>query len=172
MGFSSALTVFDAPAFDAIRHWSAGTLALRDSTLLPWIAMPLLLGVLITAALARPLNVLALGNTLARALGTAPRRLDAAAIVAIALLCGATTAAAGPIAFVGLMIPQLARRLGGADLRWVFGFSAVLGPVLLLVADIAGRVLVVGELRVSIVIAFVGAPVLIALARRESALSP
>lgn len=167
MGFSSALTLFDTPAFDAIRHWSAGTLAVRDGALTRCVAAPIALGIALCALLARPLDALVLGDTLARALGANPRRLQSVVIVAIALLCGATTAAAGPIAFVGLMIPQFARRLGGAELRWVFAFSAVLGPVLLLAADIVGRVIVAGELRVAVVTAFVGAPVLIAFARRE-----
>lgn len=166
-GFSSALTLFDAPAFDALRYWAAGSLDVRDLQRLRWALAPFAAGGLVAAALARPLNALALGDTLAQGLGVNPRRLQFAAVGAIALLCGAATAVAGPIAFVGLLIPQLARRLAGPDQRWLFAFSALLGPLLLLLADVLGRVLVAGELRVSIVTAFVGAPVLIALARRE-----
>lgn len=166
-GFSSALTLFDAPAFDALRYWAAGSLDIRDPQRLRWALAPFIAGVVIAALLARPLNALALGDTLAQSLGVNPQHLQFAAVTAIALLCGAATAVAGPIAFVGLLIPQLARRLAGPDQRWLFAFSALLGPLLLLLADILGRVLVAGELRVSIVTAFVGAPVLIALARRE-----
>ncbi|MEB4616460.1 iron chelate uptake ABC transporter family permease subunit, partial [Leucobacter sp. M11] len=88
----------------------------------------------------------------------------------ITLLCGAATAAAGPIAFVGLMVPHAVRWLTGPDQRWILAFSLVLAPVLLLVSDILGRLVVhPAELQVGIVTAFVGAPVLILLVRRTRA---
>ena len=83
-------------------------------------------------------------------------------------MAGAATAAAGPIGFVGLMVPHVARWIVGPDQRWIFLFTVVLAPILLLTADIVGRVVMrPGELQVGIVTAFVGAPVLILLARRR-----
>jgi iron complex transport system permease protein len=90
-------------------------------------------------------------------------------LISITLLCGAATAAAGPIGFVSLMMPHIARWMVGPDQRWIIPFSFILTPTLLLIADIIGRVLIAGELRVSIVTAFIGAPILIYLVRRKGA---
>ena len=117
--------------------------------------------------LARPLNALALGDDAARALGARPAAIRAAAIVAVTLLCGAATAACGPIAFVGLMVPHMVRSLTGPDLRWLLPYSAVLAPVLLLGADVLGRVLGrPGELQVGIVTAVLGGPFFLVWSRR------
>ena len=84
----------------------------------------------------------------------------------IVLLCGAATAAAGPIAFVGLAVPHVARAITGPDYRWIMPYSMVLAPVLLLGADIIGRVIArPGEVQVGIITAVIGAPVFIALVR-------
>ncbi|WP_261576209.1 iron chelate uptake ABC transporter family permease subunit, partial [Frankia gtarii] len=88
--------------------------------------------------------------------------------VAVVLLSGTATAIAGPIGFVGLAVPHFARLITGPDNRWVLAYSAVLAPVLVLIADVAGRVIVApGELEVGIIMAFIGAPVLIVLCRRR-----
>lgn len=168
-GLSSALTLFDAAAFDRFRYWNAGSLDVRDSARVAWAALPTGAGLLLAVLLAPALNLLALGDDMAASLGLRPARVQALGLLAATLLCGAATAAAGPIGFVGLMVPLLARRLAGAEQRWIIIYSTFFGALLLLVADIAGRVLVAGELRVSVVTAFVGAPVLIALARRLGA---
>lgn len=168
-GLSSAITLLDPPTFDRVRYWAAGTLDVRALApvllLLPLVAGASLLAML----LARPLNTLSLGPELALTLGARPQLTQAGCIVAITMLSGASTAVTGPIGFVGLMIPHVARRLAGSDMRWILPFSMLLAPVLLLAADVLGRVLVPGELRVSIVTAFVGAPVMIWLARRREA---
>jgi iron complex transport system permease protein len=128
----------------------------------------LLAGLLIALALARPLNALALGEDAGRALGARVGRTRAFGALAITLLCGGATAIAGPIAFVGLMIPHLARVITGPDQRWVLAYSLLLSPILLVGADVVGRVVVrPGELEVGIITAFVGAPVFIALVRRR-----
>ncbi len=101
-------------------------------------------------------------------LGANVGRTRIAGAAAITLLCGAATAAAGPIVFVGLTIPYVARAIVGPDQRWVLPYSALLGPVLLLGADVVGRVVArPGEPEVGIVTAMLGAPVFIALARRR-----
>jgi iron complex transport system permease protein len=91
-------------------------------------------------------------------------------VVAIAFLAGGATAVAGPIGFVGLMVPHVARWIVGPDHRWIIVYSALLAPGLLLASDILGRLLMhPGEIPVGLVTAFVGAPVLIVLVRRRRA---
>ncbi len=131
--------------------------------------MPFIVGgLLIAFALARTLNALALGDDSARALGAHVGRTRIAGAAAITLLCGAATAGAGPVYFLGLTVPHMTRAIVGPDQRWMLVYSAVLGPVLLLAADVLGRVIArPGEVQVGIVLAFVGAPVFIALVRRR-----
>jgi len=157
----------DDQAFDRYRFWAAGSLVARglDSTLplVPFIAV----GAVLAVAAGRMLNALALGDDLARGLG---QRLVTARIVcavAIVLLCGSATAMAGPIVFVGLAVPHIARWFTGPDYRLILALSALLGPALLLAADVLGRVIGrPGEIEAGLVVAFLGAPVLIALVRR------
>ncbi len=88
-------------------------------------------------------------------------------VLAVVLLCGGGTAAAGPISFVGLAVPHAARVIAGPDNRWVLPYSAMLAPILLVGSDLVGRVIIAsGELQVGIITAFAGAPVFIALCRR------
>lgn len=171
-GLIGGLTVFNAASYDYMRFWMVGSLAGRDTglvrDLLPFVAVGLLLALL----MARPLNALALGDELGKALGTRVARTRLVAVVAVTLLCGAATAAAGPIGFVGLVVPLVARWLTGPDLRWVLPYSMLLAPILLLVSDILGRVILPeGELEVGAVTALVGAPVFIAMVRRRREVS-
>jgi iron complex transport system permease protein len=163
----SWLVLTDRTAFDDYRFWSVGALAGRPYSVLAVTGPFLLAGALLAAVLARPLNALALGDETGRALGAHAGRTRALAVLAVTLLCGASTAAAGPIGFVGLAVPHLARPFSGPDQRWALPYSAVLGATLLLAADIVGRVVArPGEIEVGVVTAFLGAPMLIALARR------
>jgi iron complex transport system permease protein len=131
---------------------------------LPTIAV----GTALALALGRSLNGLALGDDVARGLGQRVGVARAVSAVAVVLLCGSATAAVGPIAFVGLVVPHIARQLVGGDYRRVLAFSAVIGPVLLIACDVVGRLVAYpGELQVGVVTAFVGAPVFIALVRRR-----
>jgi iron complex transport system permease protein len=170
-GVTSALVILDAGTLDQVRFWSLGSLAGRDTALL-WPSIGLVaLSLLAAVALAGPLNTLGLGDDMARSLGTSVARVRLATLATIALLCGTATAVAGPIGFVGLTVPFIARAIAGADTRWVLGFSAVLGAVLLLGADVVGRLVAgTGELEVGVAVAAVGAPVFVALARRTKAL--
>jgi len=91
-------------------------------------------------------------------------------VASVTLLCGAATALCGPIGFIGLMVPHVVRWLFGVDQRWILAFTVVLAPTLLLVSDIVGRLVMwPGDLAVGLVTAFIGAPVLIMLARRRQA---
>ncbi len=170
LGGISGVTLLDPAAFDRMRFWGAGSLAGRTMEMAGTIAPFVVVGLVLALVVARPLNTVALGDDLASSLGAHVGRTRVLVGVAVMLLCGAATAAAGPIAFVGLMVPHVARWTVGPDQRWILPYSAVLAPVLLLVSDVVGRVVVMpGELQVGIVTAFVGAPVLIALVRRSKA---
>jgi iron complex transport system permease protein len=163
-----AVTLLDPEVFERYRFWSVGSVAGRGFDVLLPIAPFLIVGGLIALALARPLNAIALGDDAGRALGAHVGRTRALTAVAVVLLCGGSTAVAGPIAFVGLTIPHVARAITGPDLRWVLPYSLVLGAILLLVSDVVGRVVLrPGELQVGIVTALLGAPVFIALVRRR-----
>ncbi|MET8371533.1 iron chelate uptake ABC transporter family permease subunit [Micromonospora profundi] len=170
MGVSLGLRLTFPDVFDRFRFWSVGALAGTEQ-------MPLLLPVLVTvvalvAAMATtgPLNALTLGEDVAHALGAHVTRIRITVLVLVTVLTGVATAVAGPIAFVGLMVPHLARRLAVDSIPWIMAYSMLLGPVLLLVADIGSRILLpTGEVPVSIVTAFLGGPVLIWAVRRYGA---
>ncbi|MBG0829780.1 iron ABC transporter permease [Planomonospora sp. ID67723] len=168
---TSALTLTDTQVLDEYRYWVVGALAGRDSTLVGQVTPFLLAGLVLAIACGRTLDSLALGDDVARSLGQrlwAGRALCAAAVT---VLTGAAVSAAGPIGFVGLVVPHAARTLVGLDHRVVVTFSALLGAILLLTADIAGRVVASpGELQVGIVTAAIGAPVFIVFVRRRKVL--
>jgi len=169
-GIVTAMLLADPEGFSAMRSWESGSLEGRGwdgvVPVLPFLAV----GVVLALVISRSLNAIALGDDLAVALGARVTLVRALAIVAVSLLAGGATAIAGPIAFVGLMIPHVARWIAGPDQRWIVALSVVLGPVLLLVADIVGRVVLrPGELPAGIVTAVIGAPVLIVLVRRQRA---
>ncbi|MFV2215911.1 FecCD family ABC transporter permease [Actinomadura sp. LOL_016] len=163
---TAGLMLLSPQSFDGFRFWQVGYLAGRDLGIF-WRVLPFVVaGTLLALVLARPLNALGLGDDAGRALGASPGRTRALGALAIVLLCGAATAAAGPITFLGLAVPFIVRAIVGPDLRWVVPFSLLLAPVLLLWADIAGRVVTAGELETGIVTAFVGAPLFIVMVRR------
>jgi iron complex transport system permease protein len=116
----------------------------------------------------RALNTLALGEDSAASLGVSIRTARLTGIAAVTLLAGSAVTLAGPVAFAGLLVPHCARALVGADYRWLVLASPVVGAALLLVADTAGRVIArPGELSVGVVLAVVGAPFFVYLARRR-----
>ncbi|MER6915051.1 iron chelate uptake ABC transporter family permease subunit [Streptomyces sp. NPDC000594] len=169
-GISAAVALLRPEVLDAMRGWAAGSLAARDwdvfRAVLPFIAAGLVLALLS----ARSLNAIALGDDLARSLGAGIGRTRIMVVVAVTLLAGAATAAAGPIGFVGLMVPHVVRWFVGPDQRWIIPYTIVCAPILLIVSDTVGRVVLTPqELQVGIVTAFIGAPVLILLVRRKKA---
>jgi len=124
--------------------------------------------VVLALGMARLLNVLVLGDDVARSLGMRVALTRALATLGVVVLTGAAVAACGPIAFVGLTVPHVARAITGPDHRWLLPWAMVLGPILLLAADVLGRVVVrPAELQVGIVTALLGAPFFIALVRRR-----
>jgi len=169
-GIGSAMTLIDPKAFDALRMWSIGSVAGRDMHIVATVAPFIALGLAIALVAAHPLNAVALGDSLARALGADVLRARILVVIAVTLLAGAGTAAAGPIGFVGLMVPHAVRWLAGPDQRRILPLTMVFGPVLLLIADMIGRLaLHPDEIEAGIVTAFLGAPILILLARRTGA---
>ncbi|ARD42195.1 FecCD family ABC transporter permease [Actinomyces gaoshouyii] len=161
---TGTITMRDTQAFDSYRFWVVGSLEGRGAEVLAWVAPFLLVGLLLAMALGHALNALALGQEQASALGARVGAVRALALVTITLLCGATTAAIGPISFVGLMVPHALRLLLGADQRRILAASLIAGPALLLLADVVGRRLIwPDELEAGVVTAFLGGPVLIGL---------
>jgi iron complex transport system permease protein len=132
-----------------------------------WQTLPfMVLGIVVALGSGRVLNALALGDDVARALGQRVKLTRLVLFVVVALLCGAATAACGPIVFVGLIVPHVARLLCGPDYRWIVAYSLLLTPIVLLACDIVGRVVVApGELQVGVVLGVIGAPAFIALVR-------
>jgi iron complex transport system permease protein len=162
------VTLTDERLLQQYNLWSIGALGGRGRTELEAVVPFIAAGALAALLLARPLNALALGDDPARSLGAHVGRTRLSGAVAITLLCGAATAAAGPIWFLGLAVPHAARAICGPDQRWVLAYSAVLGAVLLLVADVIGRIVVrPSELQAGLMLAWVGAPLFIALVRRK-----
>ncbi|MFD2093520.1 FecCD family ABC transporter permease [Blastococcus deserti] len=163
---TSVVLLLDQRTADEVRFWTVGSVAGRDLGTLVQVGPVLLAGLLVAVLVARPLSALALGDTTARTLGHRPSRARALAVTAVALLVGGAVAAAGPIAFVGLVVPFLARALVGPDLRRVLAVSVLLGPVVVLAADVASRLLVRPyEMPLGVVTALLGAPVLVAVVR-------
>ncbi len=168
IAYVQALTIIDRETLDQYRFWQVGSLAGHDASLNWQIAPFIAVGLLLALVLGRPLNAIGLGDEAGRALGAHPGRTRALSAVAITLLCGAATAAAGPIVFVGLAVPHAVRAITGPDQRWVLPYAALLAPVMLLGSDVVGRVVNrPGELQVGIVSALIGAPVFIAIVRRK-----
>lgn len=164
----SVVTLLRPDVFDQFRFWGVGSLSGVPASVLGEVLPFLALGGLLALGLAGPLNSLALGDDTARSLGTGVARTRVLGTLAITLLCGAATAAVGPIAFVGLVVPHVARAVTGPDHRWLLPYSMVLGAALLLGSDILGRLLArPGEIQAGLITAFTGAPVFIALVRRR-----
>ncbi|SEF12689.1 iron ABC transporter permease [Streptomyces sp. Ag109_O5-10] len=167
-GYLQAVMITDDAALNKLRFWTVGSLASAGNSTILQVLPFLAAGTLLALGLARPLNAVAMGDDTARALGAHLGRTRALAMLAATVLCGAATAACGPIAFVGLMVPHAVRSLTGPDLRWILPYAAVLSPVLLLGADVIGRVVArPSELQVGIVTAIIGGPVFILLVRRR-----
>jgi iron complex transport system permease protein len=165
---TSAILITNVETLDQIRFWQVGALTGRTTDILLQVAPFILSGIVLALLTSRILDGLALGDDVARGLGLKVQRGRAMVGFAAVILAGAATAAAGPIAFVGLTVPHLARAFTGPNYRWILPYSMLLAPILLLGADIIGRIIVPpGELQVGIVTAALGAPFFIALVRRR-----
>jgi iron complex transport system permease protein len=165
---TQAVVLRDIETLDAYRFWAVGSVTGRDLDVFYQVLPFLLVGLLLAAISTPGLNLLQLGDDVARSLGMNPARHKMMGIVAVMLLAGGATAACGPIVFVGLVVPHVARFLAGVDYRWVVPYAGLVGALLVVVTDVVGRVVVrPGELQVGIVMALVGGPVFVMLVRRS-----
>lgn len=164
----SGFILTDDANLDRMRFWTVGSIAGRDLTVFYGVLPFILAGLVLAFITAPQLNLLNLGDDIASGLGISTQRARLIGMALIALLAGAATAAAGPITFIGLVVPHLVRAVTGPDYRWILPYSALTGAVMMLLADVVGRLIVrPGELQVGIVLAFVGAPFFIALIYRR-----
>ena len=168
-GLTSGIALLNPDVYDQLRFWQAGSLDIRTFTTLKVVLVPVLIAGIAALMLSRALNSLSLGTDTATALGSKVARTQIFGLLIITVLCGSATAVVGPIAFIGLVMPHISRWLVGADHRRSLPVTLLATPSLLLFADIMGRLIVPGEMRVSVVSAFIGAPVLIFLVRRQRA---
>ncbi len=168
VSITQSILLLDVQTLDEFRFWVVGSLAGRPMTVVRQIAPFIIVGSVMALASGRVLNALALGDDVARSLGQRVGLARLFASTSVVVLVGAATAVAGPIGFVGLTVPHIARAITGPDYRWVLPYSAVLAPVLLLGSDIVGRLVArPGEIQVGIITAIIGAPFFIALVRRR-----
>ncbi|WP_350338465.1 iron ABC transporter permease [Corynebacterium sp. UMB10119B.1] len=168
---TSGIVLTNTQSLNEMRFWTAGAIAGRDMQVVAVLAPVILLGLVGAFAMANRVNLLNLGDDVASALGVSVPLSRAVGIVLVALLTGAAVAGAGPIGFVGLVVPHLVRAFTGPDYRWVLPCSALAGATLLLLADVIGRVIArPGELQVGITLAFVGAPFALYLLRKGAKL--
>lgn len=170
---TSAIALTNPDALDRYRFWSAGSMADQDGATVLRILPFLAVGAVLAMACAPALNSLALGDDVAASLGRRLGLVRLQGVTAITLLTGAAVAVIGPVVFVGLVVPHIARVLArsagiGPDHRWLLPLSAVLAPCLLLAADIVGRLVArPTEVQAGVIVAFIGGPFFIALVRRQ-----
>lgn len=169
--FSSLISAILLPRIDVMnqfRFWQIGGVGGASFEKLAQILPFLAVGLVLSLAAARGLNSMALGDDVAAGLGERVNRTRLLAALGAVILCGAVTAVAGPIAFVGLVVPHVCRLLIGIDHRWLLPMSMILGATLLTTADVIGRMVArPAEVDVGIVTAFIGAPVFIYIVRKQ-----
>ena len=165
---TTAMLILSQRTLEEIRFWLAGSVAGRDLGLLLQVLPYMLVGLLLSLALGRQITTLSLGDDVAVGLGQRTAPVKALAAVGVVLLAGSSVAIAGPIGFVGLVVPHVARFLVGVDYRWILPYSVIFGAILLVSADLAARIVVrPQELPVGVMTALVGAPFFVYLARRR-----
>lgn len=164
---TAAVLILDEQTLLAMRTWLVGDLAGIRWESVHHALIPLIIGLILAISIAPSMNILALGDTLARGLGVNILRIRLVAMIAVALLCGVAVSIAGPLGFIGLLIPNIIRRLITDDIRLMLPLAALLGAAVLLLADIIARLLLAPqELATGIMTALVGAPVFVFIASR------
>lgn len=164
--FTSAILIGDQETLDKIRFWTVGSLAGREMPLIAQTAPYMLAGMFGALIISRQITTISLGEDIAKGLGQNTFWVKALAAVCVVLLAGGAVALAGPIGFVGLVVPHIIRFLVGVDYRWVLPYSAIAGALLVTVADVGARVIIrPQELPVGVMMAVIGAPFFIWLAR-------
>lgn len=163
---TTGILIFNQRTMEEVRFWLAGSLAGRDLGLLLQVLPYLLVGLVLAIGLGRQITTLSLGEDVARGLGQHTGWIKGLAALTVVLLAGGSVAVAGPIVFVGLVIPHAVRFVAGADYRWILPWSALAGAIFLILSDLAARLLVRPmELPVGVMTALIGGPVFIYLVR-------
>lgn len=164
--FTTAILVLDRNTFDQIRFWTVGSLAGRDWEVVLWLGPIVGVGVLGSLLISRHITTISLGQDIAKGLGQNTVVIKALSALLVILLAGGSVAIAGPVGFVGLIIPHVVRPVCGVDYRWIIPYSAIAGGILVTLADCIGRVVLRPlEIPVGVMLALVGAPFFIYLAR-------
>ncbi|NET07714.1 MAG: iron ABC transporter permease [Symploca sp. SIO2B6] len=165
---TSGILIISQRTLEEIRFWLAGSLAGRDINLLLQVLPYFCIGLLLAFALGKQITTMSLGEDVAKGLGQETVWVKVMAALSIVLLAGASVAIAGPIGFIGLVIPHIVRILVGLDYRWILPYSAILGAVILVVADICARLVIKPqELPVGLMMPLIGAPFFIYLIRSK-----
>ncbi|MFG3141988.1 FecCD family ABC transporter permease [Streptomyces sp. NPDC048211] len=164
-----AVLTTKASALDEFRFWQVGSIAGREAEVAQQIWPFLLLGTVLVLCVARGLDALALGEDMAKGLGQKIATVRIVGGIGATVLTGAGVAAAGPIAFIGLAVPHIARAVVGSDHRWVLPMAALIGPVMLLISDVIGRIVFPpSEVPAGVMTALIGVPFLVTLVRRKA----
>ena len=163
---TSGILILSQRTLEEIRFWLAGSVAGRDLNLLLQVLPYICVGLVLAIALSRQITILSLGEDTARSLGQSTALIKILAAISIILLAGVSVAIAGPIGFVGLIVPHMVRSIVGVDYRWILPYSAILGAIMMLIADLCGRLIIQpSELPVGLVMPLIGAPFFIYLIR-------
>ena len=163
---TNGILILSQRTLEEIRFWLAGSVAGRDLNLLLQALPYICVGLVLAIALSKQITILSLGEDTARSLGQSTALIKILAAISIILLAGASVAIAGPIGFVGLIVPHMVRFIVGVDYRWILPYSAILGAIMMLVADLCGRLIIQpSELPVGLVMPLIGAPFFIYLIR-------
>jgi iron complex transport system permease protein len=165
---TTTILIVSQRTLEEIRFWLAGSLAGRDFTLFLQVLPVMLFGLLLAFFLGKQITILSLGEDVAKGLGQQTGWVKVLAAISVVLMAGSSVAIAGPIGFIGLVVPHMVRFFIKTDYRWIVPYSALLGAILLLVSDIAARVLLKPqEIPVGVMTAIVGAPVFVYLAKSK-----
>ncbi|AEX78695.1 FecCD family ABC transporter permease [Corynebacterium diphtheriae] len=166
-GIGDGLSLVNPQAFDRLKSWMVGNIDAGSYQPAVIAGVGLILGILVTATCMRQLNALSLGDELAITMGASIAKTRLFTFIAIVVLAASATAAAGVITFLGLMVPHIARWIVGPNLLRLVATASLIGPIIVLSADILGRIIVPGEFPAGVVVAFIGAPFLIAYAQTK-----
>lgn len=169
---TTAIILKDQRSLNEYRFWTAGSVVGRDLDSLAIVAPPLCFAALLALSCGPTLNALGVGEEMARSLGINVNRARLLILGAAVVLAAGAASVAGPLTFVGLIVPHILRPIFGPDHRWLLILAPIAGACLVLIADVLGRLIIrPAELQVGIVLAFVGVPVFIAIIRRRSLVS-
>lgn len=165
---TTGILILNQRTLDEVRFWLAGSVAGRDLNILLQVLPYILIGLIIAFSIGKQITALTLGEDVAKGLGLNIVWVKAIAVMVVVLLAGSAVALAGPIGFVGLVVPHMVRFWVGIDYRWLLPYAAVWGAALLSLADLAARLVIKPqELPVGIMTALIGAPFFIYLARSK-----